>query len=75
VSKDDSLTKEELQCLIEELSLSDDEIAEKEKAPLDPSIRSALQTNLKNRLQLRVQEMKARNEEVPANLRDLIERL
>lgn len=72
---DNSLTKEELQYLIEELNLSDDEAAEKEEDLLEPSVRSTLQTDLKNRLQRSVQEMRARNEEVPANLLDLIERL
>lgn len=72
---DDNLTKEELQYLIEELNLSDDEPAEKEEHLLEPSIRSTLQTGLKERLLRRVQEMRERNEEVPANLLDLIERL
>jgi len=72
---DNSLTKEELQYLIEELNLSDDEPAEKGEDLLEPSIRSTLQTGLKERLLRRVQEMRERNEEVPANLLDLIERL
>jgi hypothetical protein len=72
---DDRLTKEELQYLIEELSLSDDEPADNEEKPLEPTVLGALQSGLKNRLQRRVQEMRERNEEVSANLLDLIERL
>lgn len=72
---DNSLTKEELQYLIEELNLSDDEPAEKDEDILEPSVRSKLQTDLKNRLQRHVEGMRARNEEVPAPLLNLIERL
>lgn len=69
---DDGPTKEELQYLIEELSVSDDEPAEKADTSLESRGPGTLQTDLKKRLQRRVEEMRARNEEVPANLLDLI---
>ena len=72
---DNRLTKEELQYLIEELSLVDDELPEHKETPLEPTVPGTLQSDLKKRLQRCVQKMKARNEEVPAHLLDLLERL
>jgi hypothetical protein len=70
---DDSLTKEELQYLIEELNLSNDENAD---TLLESSTAlGELPSALKKRLQRSVEEMRARNEEVPAPLLDIIERL
>jgi len=70
---DDNLTKEELQYLIEELNLSDDENAE--TLLESPTALGELPSALKERLQRSVEEMRARNEEVPAPLLDIIERL
>ncbi len=70
---DDRLTKEELQYLIEELGLSDDEPVD---TPLESStLPGTPQLDLKKRLQRSVEEMRARNEEVPGHLLDIIERL
>jgi hypothetical protein len=70
---DNRLTKEELQYLIEELGAADDEPVD---TPLESSAVPGIpQLDLKERLQRSVEEMRARNEEVPAHLLDLLERL
>jgi len=71
--KDDRLSREELQYLIEKLTPSEDEMADEQDS--SAADRGALQTDLKLRLQRSVEEMRARNEEVPAHLLNLIERL
>jgi hypothetical protein len=71
----DRLTKEELQYLIEELSLLDDNPAEETASPEESTILATLQSGLKKRLQRSIEEMRERNEEVPVNLLDLVERL
>ena len=75
--KDDRLSKEELQYLIERLSFSDEESVDSADnlSESSASEQGALQADLKIRLQRSVDEMRARNEEVPANLLNLIERL
>lgn len=75
--KDDRLTKEELQYLIERLSLpDDDEPADDAGTSVESSAaQGALQADLKKRLQRGVDEMRARNEEVPGGVLDLLERL
>jgi hypothetical protein len=74
---DKSLSKEELQYLIERLGGPEDELADDADAFLRPSPaeQAALQVDLKLRLQRGVEEMRARNEEVPERLLSLIERL
>jgi len=71
------LTKEELEYLIERLELPNDDLMENPDSVLrsSPVHQAELQADLKLRLQRGVSEMKARNEEVPEHLLDLIERL
>ncbi len=73
---DENLNKEELQYLIERLGGPEDKSAD-EPDTLGTSTpdRAALQTDLKMRLQRGIEEMRARNEEVPERLLKLIERL
>lgn len=71
----DRLTKEELQYLIEKLRLLNDESAESADTLLESPVPGTPQTDLKERLQRSVDEMRVQNEEVPAHLLDLIERL
>jgi hypothetical protein len=71
------LTKEELEYLIERLELSGEELVDDpdpvfKTSPVDQGV---LQADLKMRLRRRVIEMRARNEEVPEHLLNLIERL
>jgi hypothetical protein len=75
--KDDRLSKEELQYLIEKLSLSDEESATSIDMLLESSAadQGAVQADLKLRLQRGVEEMRARNEVVPEHLLNLIKRL
>jgi len=74
---DESLSKEELQYLIERLGGPEDELANDTDAVLrlSPGEQAALQVDLKMRLQRGIEEMRARNEEVPERLLSLIERL
>ncbi len=71
------LTKEELEYLIERLKLSDEELVHNADSGLKASVvdQGELQADLKLRLQRGVTEMRARNEEVPEHLLNLIERL
>jgi hypothetical protein len=71
----DKLTKEELQYLIEKLSLLEDEPPESGDTLLESPVPGTPQTDLKERLQRSVDEMRVQNEEVPAHLLDLIHRL
>jgi hypothetical protein len=74
--KDDRLSKEELQYLIERLSFSDEESAVSADSLSESyADQGALQADLKIRLQRGVEEMRARNEVVPEHLLNLIERL
>lgn len=75
--KDDRLSKEELQYLIERLSFSDEESVDSANNLSESSAadQGALQADLKIRLQRGVEEMRARNEVVPERLLNLIERL
>ena len=74
---DENLNKEELQYLIERLGGPEDKLADEPDTLLGISTadRAALQTDLKMRLQRGIEEMRARKEEVPERLLELIERL
>jgi FixJ family two-component response regulator len=74
---DESLSKEELQYLIERLGFPEDELADASDTLLGTSTadQAALQADLKMRLQRGIEEMRARKEEVPGRLLKLIERL
>jgi hypothetical protein len=71
------LTKEELEYLVERLELLDEELVDNPDTALESSTvdQGELQSDLKIRLQRGVTEMRARHEEVPEQLLNLIERL
>jgi hypothetical protein len=77
MNTNERLTKEELEYLIERLELSGEEFVDNSDTALNnsPVAQGALQADLKLRLMRGVTEMRARNEEVPEHLLDLIERL